>query len=170
MSAVTRGAIVASAAVLALLLSSCEAARAPGLVLQEGAVSCLPVKPGERGVIAEQTSLEDPGSPVELTAVELVDPKGIRLVEAFAVRYTENGGIGSMSLDDPDDAWAGRVPAIGAVIDGPDSWSIAFVLERTGNAPGSAAAVSYSFIDVRGEAQRAVGSLELHVDDADDPC
>jgi hypothetical protein len=166
MSALTRGAFVGSV-VLILALSSCASSAAPGLTLDEGAAACMPVKPGERGVIAEQTSLEDPNAPVTLTGVELVDPKGMRLVEAFAVRYTEEGGIGSMSLDDPDDVWATRVPAVGAVIDGRDGWSIAFVLERTGNERGTADAVSYSFTDAAGHQQHVVGTLGLEIDD---PC
>ncbi|RZI83112.1 MAG: hypothetical protein EOO67_17515, partial [Microbacterium sp.] len=133
------------------ILTSCASIPGPGLVLDSGAVSCMPVRPGGVGVIAEQTRLEDPDSPVTLNAVELVKAKGMRLVDAFAVRNTEYLGIGSMSLDDPDDLWATRIPAVGAVIDGPDGWSIAFVLERTGEARGTAEAVAYSFTDATGQ-------------------
>ena len=155
---------------LAFPMSGCGPAPQPGLLLQEGAVSCVPTKPHERSVIAEQTRLEDPESPVTLTKLELVNPTGIRLIEAFAVRYAEKGGIGTMSLDEPDDAWATRVPAMGAVIDGDERWSVAFVLERTGEERGRADAVAYTFTDSSGEVQRAVGSLALQVDDPDDPC
>jgi hypothetical protein len=91
----------------------------------------------------------------------------MRLVEAFAVRYSADGGIGTMSLDDPDDLWATRVPAVGAVIDGPDNWSIALVLERTGEERGTADAVAYSFTDATGQQQHAVSALGLEIDD---PC
>lgn len=171
MTRARRGASIAVLCVaLAFPMSACGPAPQPGLVLREGAVSCMPTKPHERSVIAEQTRLEDPESPVTLTKLELVNPTGIRLIEAFAVRYVHDEGIGTMSLDEPDRAWAARVPAVGAVIDGDEMWSIAFVLERTGEEPGRADAVAYTFTDSSGEVQRAVGSLALQVDDPDDPC
>lgn len=163
-----RGASIAVLCVaLAFPMSACGPGPQLGLVLQEGAVSCVPTKPHERSVIAEQTRLEDPESPVTLTKLELVNPTGIRLIEAFAVRYVHDEGIGTMSLDEPDRAWSTREPAVGAVIDGPGMWSIAFVLERTGDGRGTAEAVAYSFVDSAGHQQRTLGTLGLEMDD---PC
>ncbi|RZI83111.1 MAG: hypothetical protein EOO67_17510 [Microbacterium sp.] len=133
-------------------------------------MSCLPVKPGKKGMIADVMTLEDPDSAVTLTAVELSEPKGMRLVDAFVVQNTEHGGLGMMYLDDPDELWATRVPAEGARLDGDETWSIALVLERTGDAEGSAEGIDYTFTDSRGTQRHTHGGFRVRIGNEDDPC
>lgn len=109
-----------------------------------------------------------PGAPdVTLVRAELVDAEGVRVVEQAAARAVlladgTHLGVGSLYVDDGDEAWDGRVPLDGTVVsdDGGETWFVALALERTGDIAGGFAAVDLTY-EVNGERHVARGTQSM---------
>lgn len=100
--------------------------------------------------MTEGEGIELSGGAREVTLVraDLVDAKGVRIIEQSAARAVlladgTHLSVGTMPTTEGGESWDARVPLNGTVIrdDGGETWSIALALERTADTAGGFTAV-----------------------------
>lgn len=109
--------------------------------------------------MTEGEPLELPEGTQEVTLIraDLVDAKGVRIVEQSAARAVlladgTHLSVGTMPTTEGGESWDARVPLKGTVVrnDGGEIWSIALALERTANTAGGFTAVDLTY-EVNGQ-------------------
>jgi hypothetical protein len=169
MSSTRASAVAGALAVSLLLLAGC--APSPEVILGAGqsgghTTICIgdfsqPMTEGEPLELGHGTQ------EVTLIRADLVDAKGVRIIEQSAARAVlladgTHLSVGTVPTTEGDESWDARVPLKGTVVrdDGGEMWSIALALERTADSAGGFTAVDLTY-EVNGQRHVVRGTQSL---------
>ncbi|HEV7742682.1 MAG TPA: hypothetical protein VGO65_09710 [Pseudolysinimonas sp.] len=149
---------------LVLLLTSCGLQRGPldyGRTDGGAAAVCAPAidRPWLIG-----DSFRSPGHEIHVDAIDLVDPKGIVLLDAWLT--TPEGAIGAIEYPPSIDVdWAHAVGAVGEAVPADTVQNFAVAVKSDDEHGGSAEAIAISY-SIDGHQYRAVGTLAIRIERA----
>lgn len=133
-----RQAVVIAYLVLAASLAGCQAVPSDGPLGFGGDSGSQCVRTHQNELVLVGDVVTAPaGESATILGVNLLDAQGIELTQVYLLSLSDEGGIGSSSIPPDTSAWAGRVPAKGAVIPAGTTQNIVAELRRTQSADGT---------------------------------